>query len=164
MAERAGKKLLSHRHCTSEAESLLVGERHILELIAIRRPLSDILNALCDAIDVQIGSMISLIVLSDEEEHDIHMLARSVGECGLYIFCCAAILSETDDLLGSLKMHCCDPRSPTANEFKLIERVTHLAAIAIQSQNGCDNDGGLAPRRWNITVGRRSTRGVSFIN
>jgi len=151
------------REWASETENLLVGEKHIVEMISLGAPLSGILNALCDSIDVELGSMISLVVLSGEEEHDLIGRPQPVDRCGLYVFCCAAILSENEDLLGTLKMLCCDPRSPTADEVQVIERVTHLAAIAIQTQNGGDRCGTLFRQRCR-DVGGRLPRSASFIN
>jgi len=36
---------------------------------------------------------------------------------------------------GRSKIYCCIPRTPTPYELRLIERVTHVAAIAIQRHN-----------------------------
>jgi GAF domain-containing protein len=96
--------------------------------------LSAILNALCIAIDVQIGNIVSLILVSDDEEQDFQVIARSADNFGLHTFCSTAILSERDNLLGTLEILCCDPRSPTAHELELIERVVQLAAVAIRGQ------------------------------
>lgn len=109
-------------------------ESPILELIALRAPLYTILNALCAAIDVQIGSIVSLILLPNEDGQDFHAIAHSAADFGLHTFCSAAILSASDDLLGTLEILCCDPRSPTAEELQTIERVTHLAAVAIHDR------------------------------
>jgi hypothetical protein len=157
------KKSLLHRNCTPTARSLSVEEKDILEAISLGASLSDILNALCDAIDVQIGNIISLAVLSGAEEYDLPVVGQSRRECGLYIFCWVAILSDTDDLLGTLKIYCCDPRTPTTDEFQIIERVTHLAALAIQSQNG-EDDRVTFVRGRNSGLGRRSPGKISFTN
>jgi hypothetical protein len=157
--ERAGKQSWLRRDCILEDRSPLVGERHILELISLGAPLSSILNTLCAAIDVQIGNVVSLALLSNEE-HALHAIAHSAGEFGLHIFCSAAILSGNDDLLGTLEMHCCGPRSPTANDFQIIDRATHLAAVAIQHGG---EDCVSFSRRWNGAIGRRSPSSVPFI-
>ena len=132
--QETGEKPLLHADCVLEARSPLVWERVPLELIALRAPLSAILNALCIAIDVQIGNIVSLILLSDDEEQDFHVIARSADDFGLHTFCSTAIFSERDNLLGTLEILCCDPRSPTANELQIIERVAQLAAVAVRGQ------------------------------
>lgn len=47
-------------------------------------------------------------------------------------FCTEGVFAENDELLGSLEMYCCDPRSPSADELQLIERAKCLAALAIK--------------------------------
>jgi GAF domain-containing protein len=82
----------------------------------------------------RIGNIVSLILLSDDEEQDFHAIARSADDFGLHTFGSTAILSERDNLLGTLEMLYYDPRSPTANELEIIERVVQLAAVAIRGQ------------------------------
>jgi GAF domain-containing protein len=82
--------------------------------------------------DIQIGSTVSLVLVSHQEERDVDAIARNPEEFGLHTFCSAAILSQGDDLLGTLEVLCCDPRTPTVNEALIIERVAGLAAVAIQ--------------------------------
>jgi hypothetical protein len=118
----------------------LAAERRILQLISLGASLCGILDTLCTAIDVQLGNVVSRISLS-EQEHDPHPVASRAGGFGLSILWSEAILSETDDLLGTLEVYCCDRRSPTANEFRIIERAVYLAAVAIQSQPGPGNVG-----------------------
>lgn len=134
--ERPGKSLLLQQDFASEGQGPVVGERHILELISLGSPLSAILNTLCATIDWTIGSAVSLILLPNEQERDLHLIAQSAGDFGLHKFCSAAILSDREDLLGTLEILCCNPRSPTANELQIIERVKHLAAVAMQSRHG----------------------------
>jgi hypothetical protein len=132
------------RSCCSEivppkAWGPLVEERHALELISLGTPLSAILNTLCATIDWTIGSAVSLILLPNEQERDLRAVAQNASEFGLHTFCSAAIFSDSEDLLGTLEILCCDPRSPTTIELQIIERVRHLAAIAIQSRHGRGN-------------------------
>jgi hypothetical protein len=56
----------SHLRSKDTVGSQLAGERHILELIALGAPLPGILNRLCTALDVQIGNVISLVLLTGE--------------------------------------------------------------------------------------------------
>jgi GAF domain-containing protein len=145
--------LLLHQDFASEGQGPVVGERRIPELISLGSPLSAILNTLCATIDWTIGSAVSLILLPNEQERDLHLIAQSAGDFGLHVFCSAAILSDRQDLLGTLQILCCDPRSPTANELQFIERVKHLAAIAIQSRHGVDD-----------VDARRALNTMAFIN
>lgn len=131
--QRAGKRL-SHQDRVSVVRSPLVWERLILELISVRAPLADILGTLCTAMDIQIGSTVSLVLVSHQQERDVDAIARCPEEVGLHTFWSAAILSRGDDLLGTLEILCCAPRVPTANEVLVIERVTYLAAVAIQGE------------------------------
>lgn len=131
---RVGKKPLLRPDSAPEEWSPLVWENPILELISLRAPLSTILNTLCRAIDVQIGSIVSLFLLSNEDEQNFYEITQIAPDFGLHTFCSAAILSESDDLLGTLEILCCDPRSPTANELQIIERITHLAAVSIHDR------------------------------
>jgi GAF domain-containing protein len=130
----AGKKSLLLLNGAPVARSPLVWERMILELIALHAPLPSILNTLCTAVDIQIGGIVSLVLLSNEKEQDFHAIALRADDFGLHTFCSAAILSGSNDLLGTLEILCCDPRSPTANEVQIIDRVTQLASIAIHGQ------------------------------
>jgi hypothetical protein len=161
--KRTRKTWSFHRAWTSEGDNLFADKRHIVELISMGAPLSGILNVLCDSIDVKLGNMISLVVLSDDEEHDLTARPHPLDQCGLYVFCCAPILSESEDLLGTLTMFCCDPRSPTPDEVPIIERITHLAAVAIQKQNGGDNCGASCRHRSRDAEERRPGS-ASFIN
>jgi len=53
---------------------------------------------------------------------------------GLYAFWSEDVVAENDELLGA-EEYCCVRRSPSLEEFQLIERASCLAAKAIQSQN-----------------------------
>jgi GAF domain-containing protein len=130
----AGKKSLLHQDCASETGSPLVWERLVQELMSLGAPPSTILNTLCTAIDIQIGGIVSLVLPSNWDARDFHALTQSPDAFGLHAFCSAPILSESGALLGTLEVLCCDPRSPTADELRVIERVTHLAAAAIQGR------------------------------
>ena len=67
---------------------------------------------------------------------------------GLHTFCSARVVAENDELLGSLEMYCCAPRSPSAGEFQLIERAKCVAAMAIKRHNEAGHHGyGLVPGR-----------------
>jgi GAF domain-containing protein len=120
------------QHGSDTLQTLLIGEDSVLELISTGAPLLAVLDKLCSAIDAQVGDVASLVFLPDDDEHYMHTVAQSALHLGLSIFCFTGIFSRSGDLLGTLEMYCCFPRIPTPTEIRLIERATHLAALAIQ--------------------------------
>ena len=116
--------------------SQLAAERHILELISLGAPLPGILNKLCTALDVQIGNVVSLILLPDATESHLCSVTQSATQVGLHLFAVVHIPARGKTPLGTLEIYCCDPRRPTPHEHRLMERVVHLAAVAIQRHGG----------------------------
>ena len=108
------------------------GEGHVLELISTGAALPEVLDKICTALDVQMGNVVSVVLFLDDDEHFTHTIAQYAAECGLTVFSCTAILSPSDELLGTLETYSYLRRSPTENETTLIERATRLAALAIQ--------------------------------
>jgi hypothetical protein len=121
-----------HRQSTDNRRSQVVGERQILELISLGAPLSGILNKLCMMIDVRIGDVVSIVSLPDEVENHFCTMTHSALQVGLEIFSSSPILSPDRLFLGTLEIFGCDPRRPTMLEYHLIDRVTYLAALALQ--------------------------------
>jgi hypothetical protein len=121
-----------HPHGTDNQCGQFEGERQILELISLGAPLAGILNRLCITIDVQIGDVISLVSLADAAENHFCSMTQKAVEVGLDVFSSTGILAVDQTLLGTLEIYACDPRRPTQDESELIERVSHLAAIALQ--------------------------------
>jgi hypothetical protein len=121
-----------HRQSTDNRRCQVVGERQILELIALGAPLPGILNKLCMMIDVRIGNVVSIISLPDQAENHFCSMTHSALQVGLEIFSSNAILSSDRIFLGMLEIFGCDPRRPTMLEFHLIDRITYLAALALQ--------------------------------
>jgi hypothetical protein len=122
-----------HRQCSHKKETLLRGEATILELISQGAPLPGVLNRLCAAIDLQIGNVVS--VISPPGDHELHASAQNASDFGLHVFWSAGIALRNEQALGSFQMYCCVSRSPSPFELQLIERVTHLAALAIRRHN-----------------------------
>jgi hypothetical protein len=127
----------SHRHGFGKKESLLRGEKSILELISMGAPLPWVLNKLCAAIDLQISNVVSVILPADDR--DLRTIMESALQFGLHVFWSANIPLRNEDVLGSFQMYCCVSRTPTPFELRLIERVTHLAALAIRHHNDEDD-------------------------
>jgi hypothetical protein len=136
---RAPEQSWIDRHCNDSRRSELAGERHILELISLGAPLPGILNKLCTALDVQIGNVVSLVLPSDPEANCLWSITQCAVQVGLHFFASADILGREKTRLGTLEIYSCDPRQPTWAEYQLIERVVHLAAIALQRHHDDDN-------------------------
>ena len=130
--KRAPQESWADRHCNDNRSSPLEGERHILELISKGAPLAGILNRLCALVDVQVGDVVSLFLLPDGESNHLCSFTQSAIKLGLYVFSSTDILSRDETRLGTLVIYGCDPRWPTADEYRLIERAVCLAAIALE--------------------------------
>jgi hypothetical protein len=122
-----------HRPSTDHRRCQVAGERQILELISLAAPLPDILNKLCMMIDMRIGDVVSIVSLPDASENRFCSMTPSALQVGLEIFSSSPILSPDRIFLGMLEIFGCDLRRPTRLENDLIDRVTYLAALALQS-------------------------------
>ena len=127
-----------HRQSTDHRCCQLVGERQILELISLGAPLSGILNKLCMMLDVRIGNVVSIVSLPHQTENHICSMTRNALQVGLEIFSTNAILAPDNAFLGVLEIFGCDPRRPTMLEYHLIDRVSYLAALALQRPEAPD--------------------------
>ena len=130
-----------YRQGFDNIQTRLPAEDRLLELIFTDAPLAQVLNKLCTAFDLQVGNVVSLVLFPDDEEHAVHTIARSAVDFGLFVFCCAAIFSPDEELLGTFEAYSCLPRGPTPSECKIIERAVHLAALAIQRQHNRQGSG-----------------------
>lgn len=110
----------------------LAEERQVLEQIVLGTPLPQTLNKLCTMIDDAILNVVAMVTLPEEDERYIYVSAQTTAQVGLKLFSSVAILSRDDILLGTLEIYGCDSRLPTPSEVRFIERVAHLAAVALQ--------------------------------
>jgi hypothetical protein len=149
-----------HRQGAGKKETLLRGEKSILELISMGAPLPGVLNKLCSAIDLQIGNVVSVILPTNNQ--DLHAITRNALQFGLHVFWSASIPLRNEDVLGSFQMYCCVSRSPTPLELQLIERVTQLAALAIRHHND-EEDFERFCRNWTNTL-RRDAHQQVYLN
>jgi hypothetical protein len=136
-------------------QTLQFSEGHVLELISTGAALPDVLDKICTALDVQMGNAMSLVLFLDDDEHFTHTMAQYAAECGLSLFSCTAILSPSDELLGTFEIYSCFPRGPTRNENMLIERATYLATLAIQLYDHAPNSESPSSA-WRGTLARSS--------
>jgi hypothetical protein len=114
-----------HHNLDNKFRYLLRAERQPLEVRGI-------LDGVCNALDCQIGNVISFISLQGNDANELSAIAMTAELFGLYIFYSEDLVAENAVTLGSLEMYCCAPRTPSAGEIQMIERAACLAAIAIQ--------------------------------
>jgi hypothetical protein len=157
----ATRQLPFHARGTGKKQPDLLGEKGILDLISTGAPLAEVLNNLCTAIDLQIGNIVSVMLLPDDTERDFKTIASGALQFGLHLYWSADIPMRDEDVLGSFEMYCCVPRTPTALELKLIHRATHLAALAIRRYYG-DEDLSSACSAWKRALERRSNEAAQL--
>jgi GAF domain-containing protein len=160
--KRALGALWHYPHATGNGRGRFEAEGQILELISLGAPLVGILDRLCIAIDVQIGDVTSLVSLADAAENNLCSITQRALEVGLDVFSSTGILSVDQTLLGTLEIYTCDPRRPTQDEHELIERVSHVAAIALQRHTDEQNLQKVSRRLRGRVVGAPET--PPFVN
>jgi hypothetical protein len=140
-----------HRQWFRKKEPLLCAEESILELISTGAPLHGVLSNLCAALDLQIGNVVSVILPADDQ--DLPTITQNALQFGLHVFWSASIPLRNEQVLGSLQMYCCVSRSPAPLELQLIERATHLAALAIRRHHDEDDFESLSKNWTNAPQG-----------
>jgi len=115
----------------AEVQYLLREEAQLLHSISARMPLDEILRRICDALNSEIGNVISLAALPDDDPTGVASIVKSAAVFGLHKFCSASVLGGNEEALGSIEMYSRIPRRPFLDEIRLIERATCLAAVAI---------------------------------
>jgi hypothetical protein len=131
-----------HRDSGSEVQYLLRAEEQLFHSISARIPLAEILRKICSALNSEMGNMVSLVSLSNDDANFLASIVKSATIFGLHKFCSANVVGGNDELLGSIEMYCCAQRRPFLGEVRLIERATCLAAIAINRHNEVGYGGG----------------------
>jgi hypothetical protein len=155
LTKRLRRHLPFYARGAGKKQTDLLGEKDILDLITTGAPLGEILNNLCTAIDLQLGNIVSVMLLPDDTERDFKTIAHGALQFGLHLYWSADIALRDEGVLGSFEMYCCVPRTPTAFELRLIQRATHLAALAIRRYHG-DEDLSGACSAWKRALERRS--------
>jgi hypothetical protein len=140
------QKRKAHRNFDDKIQYLLSAEEQLLQSISARAPLPEVLNGICSALDGQIGNVVSLVSQPEDDAGDLAAIAMNAAAFGLYTFWSEGVVAENEELLGSLEMFCCVPRSPSLEEFQLIERAKCLAAIAIKLDNEAAHQGNYGMR------------------
>lgn len=129
------EKRNAHRRSDDKIQYLLQAEEQLLQSISSHASLPKVLNGICSALDFQIGNVVSLITLPDDDRGELADVAMNAARFGLHTFCSEGVMAENDDLLGFLEMYSSVRRDPTAEEVQLIERAKCLAAIAIERED-----------------------------
>jgi PAS domain S-box-containing protein len=161
------------------AESLLAGEKRILEMVAKGDSLSEILDGLCRLVEEQASDALASILLLDGDRlrHgaapslpkayadaiDCAMIGPFAGSCGTaayrgepviveeiasdpswanyrnlalahHLLACwsTRVFSSQGQVIATFAMYYREPRRPSARDLEMIERITHLAGVAIE--------------------------------
>ncbi len=168
------------RSKSASAESLLVVERRILEMVARGDSLAEILDSLCRFVEGQaVGALASISLLAgDRLRHGAApSLAKAYsdaingaaigpasGSCGTAAYrgepvivediatdslwadyrdlalshslraCWSTPVSSRGKLIATFAMYYREPRRPTRRDQELIDQITHLAGVVIQSK------------------------------
>jgi len=152
-----------HRQESDNVHTLLAGEGQLLEMISAGAPLPEVLDRVCTVLDLQVGNVVSLVLLPDDEEHTFHTIAQSAAKFGLTSFTCTPILSSTGEFFGTLEIYCCFAQKPSLCESELIDRAAHLAALAIQQYHH-DQEAESRSLEWTVATRRSPYDGPPSAN
>jgi hypothetical protein len=152
-----------HRQESDNVHAVLAGEGQLLEMISAGAPLPEVLDRVCTVLDLQVRNVVSLVLLPDDEEHTLHIVAQSATKFGLTSFSCTPILSPTGEFFGTLEMYCCFARKPSLCESELIDRAAHLAGLAIQQYHH-DQDAESCSLEWTGATRRSPCDGSPSAN
>jgi len=122
----------SPRHSAGFRRALLPEETNILKAILLGETLPITLNRLCTLVDFHVGNVVSLVCLASEEETYANSIAQTARRFDLNVFMATNIISPDHCVLGTFQVFSCDRRRPRPHEAQLIERVSHLSAVALQ--------------------------------
>jgi hypothetical protein len=135
---------------TDNLHTLLRGESDLLDMLSDRTPLPTILNAVCSALEAQIAKVTAVLTLAEEDAPQAPP-APTVSQFGYSVFYCSEIVSRQGELLASLEIYCCVPRTPSRQEINVIERAMQIASRAIEREGEDDNPvalQGQETKRW----------------
>jgi hypothetical protein len=107
-------------------------EKEILLSISAGASLAEVLNRICSALDCEIGNVVSIVSLLDDDRTDFEAIAGNAKQFGLHKFCSIGVFAVNQELLGTLDMYSCKPELPSAGELESIKCAGRLAAIAIE--------------------------------
>src|SRR5258708_34356341 len=90
------------RNSGRDIQYLLRGEEQLLQAISARAPLAEVLHKICDALDSEIGNMMSVIALLNDDAAGLEAIAKSASLFGLPKFCSAKVVVWNDQPSGSM--------------------------------------------------------------
>jgi PAS domain S-box-containing protein len=140
------------------AETLLAGEKHLLEMVASGRSLRDVLGALCEMVER----------VAPECYCDVHVVDHSgrtwsVGAHALKVgeqaVSSTPIRSRAGRLLAMLCVYQRQLTSPTPDHQDIIGRASHIASIAIERLQSEEE---LRRREYYLAAGERVSLTGSF--
>src|SRR5580658_5028299 len=105
------------KYSEGQIQYVLGAEEQILRSIAARAPTPRILNEICTALDCQIGNIVSLISLPEDDVANATEVAQNAALFGLHVFYSAGIFGNCGEELGSLEIYCCTLRNPSHHEL-----------------------------------------------
>ncbi|NRF68512.1 EAL domain-containing protein [Aquincola sp. S2] len=111
---------------TVSAREALSEQGHILEMIATRAPMPEVLDRLVQLAESQVKGVSASILLLDNPD-PTPLPAPGTGWS-------TPILSHSEAVLGSFVVHAQDGWAPTAHQRHCIESAARLAGIAIERQ------------------------------
>ncbi|MGJ7512299.1 PAS domain-containing protein [Variovorax sp. GT1P44] len=153
------------------AETLLAGEKKLFEMIATGQALQAILETLCRLVEDLTDELNATVVLLDADEpRHLHRVApslpphvtdegRRVSLSGLRPSWTVPLLSSHRAALGTLEVYSRQARRITPRDEGIIERLTHLASIAVERKRADDS---LKKREAFLAEGQRISRTGSF--
>ena len=130
-----------HGNRDETIQYLLSGEEQLLQSIFARAPLPGVLIGICNALDFQIGNIVSHITLQEDDAIALESIAVAAEVFGLHMFFSAGVAGESGEELATLEMYCRVLRNPSFEELQLIGRASCLAAIAVKLNNEADQKG-----------------------
>src|SRR5260370_7947778 len=112
------------RNSGRDIQYLLRGEEQLLQAISARAPLAEVLHKICDALDSEIGNMMSVIALLNDDAAGLEAIAKSASLFGLHKFCSANVVGGNNESLGSLRMYTTLPPPPSFHHSQFITLAT----------------------------------------
>ncbi|MGC1107738.1 MAG: hypothetical protein WA876_14485 [Candidatus Acidiferrales bacterium] len=140
-SDRGDRPQGNQTHPNSEVGIRALTEEQLLQSISAHAPLPEVLNKICIALDCQIGNVVSLISLPEDDASKHAGIAISAERFGLHIFCSESIVAD-EELLGFLEMYSCVARLPSPRECRWIKQAACLAAIALKRDMEAGQQGG----------------------
>lgn len=140
------------------AETLLAGEKQLLEMVAAGRSLRDVLGALCEMVERVAPECYCDVHVVDRSGVAWSVRAHALGQ-GVRMLSSTPIRSRAGVLLATLCAYQRGPASPVPDHQDVIGRATHMASIAIERLQSQEE---LRRREYYLSAGERVSSTGSF--